>query len=104
MTNEELLCDENLEKIREGINLFSKVCHGVAVNAGWWTDLKTGLRKERNDGEMLMLIVSELAEAMEARGYGQSKNQSRYRPITYTTRDLSLLASGFVAAIAMVAL
>ena len=45
-----------------------------------------------------------LAEAMEARGYGQSKNQSRYRPITYTTRDLSLLASGFVAAIAMVAL
>lgn len=32
----------------------------------WWHDPKTGKRLERNKGEMLMLMVSEIAEAMEA--------------------------------------
>jgi len=40
-------------------------CHGAAVRAGWYTDLKTGLPKVRNDGEQLMLIVSEVSEAFE---------------------------------------
>jgi NTP pyrophosphatase (non-canonical NTP hydrolase) len=31
----------------------------------WWVDLETGQPKQRNVGEMLMLIVSEIAEAME---------------------------------------
>lgn len=35
------------------------------LNKKWWIDLSTGKRKERNVGEMLMLTVSELAEAME---------------------------------------
>jgi hypothetical protein len=34
-------------------------------NHKWWHDLDTGERLERNIGEMCMLIVSELAEAME---------------------------------------
>jgi len=41
----------------------SKIIH--EDNAKWWTDLETGERKERNVGELLMLIVSELAEGME---------------------------------------
>ena len=45
-----------------------------------------------------------LAESMEARGFGQSKLQSRYRPITYSVKDLALIASGIFIAIAMVAL
>jgi energy-coupling factor transporter transmembrane protein EcfT len=45
-----------------------------------------------------------LAESMEARGFGQSQQQSRYRPIAYSLTDLSLIASGFLVAIAMVAL
>jgi energy-coupling factor transport system permease protein len=45
-----------------------------------------------------------LAESMEARGFGQSQQQSRYRPIAYSMTDLSLIASGFLVAIAMVAL
>ena len=36
--------------------------HSRNVEAGWWSDLKTGKRKERNVGELLMLCVSELAE------------------------------------------
>ena len=36
-----------------------------ALDAGWHTDLGTGELIERNKAEMLMLIVSEVAEAME---------------------------------------
>lgn len=35
------------------------------VKAWWWTDLKSGLPKERNVGELLCLIHSEISEAME---------------------------------------
>lgn len=41
-----------------------------ALNKRWWVDLDTGLPIERNVGELLMLIVSEIAEAME----GHRKN------------------------------
>lgn len=41
-----------------------------AANHRWWHDLETGERLERNKGEMLMLIVSEISEAME----GERKN------------------------------
>jgi NTP pyrophosphatase (non-canonical NTP hydrolase) len=34
-------------------------------NATWWHDPATGERLNRNKGEMLMLIVSEISEAME---------------------------------------
>lgn len=33
--------------------------------AGWWTDLKTGEPLERNKGELLCLVHSEVSEAME---------------------------------------
>lgn len=45
-----------------------------------------------------------LAEAMEARGFGQSKSQSRYRPINYSRRDLAWISSGILIAVGMVAL
>lgn len=35
------------------------------ANTKWWTDLETGERLNRNIPEMLMLTVSELAEAVE---------------------------------------
>jgi NTP pyrophosphatase (non-canonical NTP hydrolase) len=54
----------------EAINELSKEIHQDNVDAGWWTDLKTGLKKDRNVGELLMLIVSEYAEGME----GHRKN------------------------------
>src|SRR5271168_4098252 len=34
-------------------------------NRKWWVDLNTGIVKARNIPEMLMLVVSEVAEAME---------------------------------------
>lgn len=35
------------------------------LNQKWWHDLMTGAPLQRNMGELLMLCVSELAEAME---------------------------------------
>ena len=37
--------------------------HADNVAAGWWTDIVTGERLERNKAEMLMLTVSEVSEA-----------------------------------------
>lgn len=45
-------------------------CHNASAKAGWWNSLTTGEPLVRNKGEMLMLMVSELAEAME----GERKN------------------------------
>ncbi len=41
------------------------------ANEGWWRDLETGAPLRRNMGEMVMLIVSELAEAMEGHRKGR---------------------------------
>ena len=49
----------------EAINELVQRVYKANVDAGWWTDLETNLPKDRNDGELLMLMVTELAEAME---------------------------------------
>lgn len=36
--------------------------HQANVDAGWWTDLKTGKPLDRNFGEMIALVHSELSE------------------------------------------
>lgn len=41
------------------------LCHGLAVENGWWHDLETGKPLERNKGELLCLIHSEVSEALE---------------------------------------
>lgn len=46
-----------------GLNHYSDECHLAAKQ--WWHDIETGARLDRNKGEMLMLQVSEIAEAME---------------------------------------
>lgn len=52
----------------EQINIMAREIH--SRNKHWWTDINTGEPLERNVGELLMLCVSELAEAME----GHRKN------------------------------
>lgn len=44
------------------LNDFARECH--EANAKWWHD-HTGAYLQRNKGELLMLMVSEIAEAME---------------------------------------
>lgn len=45
------------------LNQYAKDCH--RANAKWWHDIKTGERIERNKGELICLMHSELSEAME---------------------------------------
>jgi NTP pyrophosphatase (non-canonical NTP hydrolase) len=40
-------------------------CHGIARESGWWNDVHTGQPIERNKGELLCLVHSEISEAME---------------------------------------
>lgn len=47
------------------LNELSKEIHEDNVKAGWWTDLATGQKKDRNVGELLCLVHSEISEAME---------------------------------------
>jgi NTP pyrophosphatase (non-canonical NTP hydrolase) len=49
--------------LSQSLNGFAKMCH--EANIKWWYDLNTGALLDRNKGEMLMLMVSEIAEAME---------------------------------------
>lgn len=50
------------------LNRLARECH--QENATWWHDPATGETITRNKGELLMLIVSEIAEMME----GERKN------------------------------
>ncbi len=45
------------------LNDLARECH--KANATWWHHPRTGKPLKRNKGELLMLIVSEVAEAME---------------------------------------
>lgn len=50
-------------------------------NGKWWTSIETGEPIQRNVGEMLMLIVSEAAEAMEGHRKGLMDNHLPRRPM-----------------------
>ena len=52
-----------------GLNECAKDCHEAAVTGGWWHDSQ-GKKKERNIGELLCLIHSEISEAMEGARQG----------------------------------
>lgn len=45
------------------LNHLANRCHQANIN--WWRDIYTGQPIDRNTGELLMLMVSELSEAME---------------------------------------
>lgn len=47
------------------MNLNEYAAEVHAANQKWWYDLESGQRLNRNKGEQQMLIVSEIAEAME---------------------------------------
>lgn len=61
------------QSIAEAVGLIQYLCHSASRSAGWWHDLHTGepiIERPHVVGEKLMLVVSEVAEAME----GHRKN------------------------------
>ena len=65
------------------ITELARQVHEDNVRAGWWTDLKTGedLHGKRNMGEMLMLVVTELAEGYEGVRKGLMDDKLPHRPM-----------------------
>jgi hypothetical protein len=61
------------------------------VEAGWYSDPKTGERIQRNIPEMMMLMVSEISEAME----GVRKNLSDDK-LPHRTMVVAELADVFI--------
>lgn len=59
------MTDPLIHEMVAGLQSATYLCHAASVNGGWWHDLVTGLPIKRNRGELLMLIVSEVSEAME---------------------------------------
>ena len=52
----------------DGANSLKDLCYGLSSEAGWWNDLHSNepiVSRPHVIGEKLMLIVSEVAEAME---------------------------------------
>jgi len=52
------------------ISEYQREAHRIAVEHGWWDD------EERPIGDVLMLIVTEVAEAMEAHRAGNPESRS----------------------------
>lgn len=67
-----VVVSERLGRFADPINRLCGDVHEDNVAAGWWTDRHTGesILETRNVPEILMLIVSEIAEGME--GYRKS--------------------------------
>lgn len=56
---------ESLGWVASDVNAISQLVHQQNVDAGWWHDIETGEPLERNKGELLCLVHSEISEAME---------------------------------------
>ena len=69
----------NPEDQARALNELAYVCH--KANENWWLDLATMQPKQRNVGELLMLCVSELAEAMEGHRKGLPDDKLPHRPM-----------------------
>lgn len=56
-----------MQKEKLGIEDYIRLCHNIAKDKGWWDT-------ERNDGELIALMHSELSEALEAmRNHGSKE-------------------------------
>jgi hypothetical protein len=101
----------DLVDVAEAVRTIMLATHQAARDAGWWTDLHTGesLIGRRNVGEMLMLAVSEIGEAMEGHRKNLMDDKLPHRPnieveladaiirITDTAAALGLDLGGAVA-------
>ena len=63
------------------INKLSEEIHQDNVAAGWWTDLATNQPKDRNMGELLCLVHSEISEAMEGYRKNLQDDKLPHRPM-----------------------
>ena len=65
-----ILVESDLHLAHHALNTLSTKLYATNLRAGWYTNPKTNRKIDRNVMEMLMLIVTEVAEAAE--GYRKS--------------------------------
>lgn len=71
----------DLDRIKASGDVLTQQCHGLAKACGWWDDLDSGLPMQRNVGELLCLIHSEISEAMEGHRKGFMDDKLVHRPM-----------------------
>ena len=69
------------EAMAYDINKMVEGIHARNRAAGWWTDLNTGEPLNRNDGEMIALMHSELSEALEGLRKNRMDDHLPERPV-----------------------
>lgn len=72
--------EQRMLALWDGLAAGTLQCHENSVKGGWWHNLDTGEPLDRNRGEMLMLIVTEISEAMEAERKGLMDDKLPHRP------------------------
>lgn len=68
-----------MSKTVEEINAIADEIH--KINQKWWFDLHTGEPLDRNLGEVCMLMISEVSEAMEGERKGLKDDKLTHRPM-----------------------
>lgn len=75
--------EPNNAAARAGRDL-QEICHAASARAGWWNDLRTGepiITRPHVVGEKLMLVVSEVSEAMEGHRKSLRDDKLPHRPM-----------------------
>lgn len=70
-----------MQNLEQAVNELTNICYEASKKAGWHTNIETGELLNRNKGEMLMLVVSEVAEAMEGERKGLMDDKLPHRPM-----------------------
>lgn len=74
-----LISNQDEQAAYEGIVAAQRLAHETATTAGWYTDPATGKPVERNFGEVIALMHSELSEALEAHRKGLMDDKLPHR-------------------------
>lgn len=77
----------NVDRVMDGLTDTQWLCHGLAEKSGWWLDTETGDDVREWPGKhfnawvsaKLMLVVSEVAEAMEGHRKGLQDDHLPHR-------------------------
>lgn len=67
------------EDTASDLNRIASEIYQRNVTAGWWHDLNTGEKLDRNVGELLCLVHSEISEAMEGHRKGLMDDKLPHR-------------------------
>lgn len=73
----------DIDSIRRAVNEMQEICHGASALAGWWQGQDGSDERDnpKTFSQKLMLIVSEIAEAMEGDRKSLPDDKLPHRPM-----------------------